>query len=343
MKALNLYGNGDLRYEDETQPVRKEGEVLLKVKACGICGSDLPRVYEKGTYHFPTIIGHEFSGEIVEAEDAGLLGRGAAVFPLLPCGQCDACRNGHYAQCGQYDYYGSRRDGAMSEYLAVKRANLVLMPKGVSYREAAMTEPAAVARHAFGKTQTGPGDTLVIFGAGPIGLILAGWAREAGVEKIVLVARTQARVDFAQKLGFLYAVNSEKTNVSTYVQQMTRGEGAAACVEGTGSAAALEQCLNCTKNFGRVVTMGNPAGAMMLSQQTYWKILRKELSVLGTWNSCFNAQENEWVEAIAAMEAKVLDLESLITHTFSLADYKQAFSLMQEKKEPYCKVMFVNE
>lgn len=343
MKALNLYGIGDLRYDEVPVPVRKENEVLLQVKACGICGSDLPRIYEKGTYHFPTIIGHEFSGEIVEAEDSVLLGRGAAAFPLLPCGQCEACRNGHYAQCGHYDYYGSRRDGAMSEYIAVKRANLVLMPTGVSYREAAMAEPAAVALHAFRKTQTGAGDTLVVFGAGPIGLILAGWAREAGVEKIILVARNQARVDFAKALGFLYTINAAETSVLTYVQKMTHGEGAAACIEGTGSAAALEQCLLCTKNFGRVITLGNPAGGMALSQQTYWTLLRKELSVLGTWNSSFNARENDWEEAMKAMAGKVLDLESLITHTFSLADYKQAFSLMRGKKEPYCKVMFVNE
>ena len=92
MKALNLHAVGDLRYEDVPMPVRQAGEVLLKVHACGICGSDLPRVFTKGTYHFPTIPGHEFAGEIVEADDPSLVGRRAAVFPLLPCRKCEACQ-----------------------------------------------------------------------------------------------------------------------------------------------------------------------------------------------------------------------------------------------------------
>lgn len=114
MKALNLYGVDDLRYDEVALPACQEDEVLLKVRAVGICGSDLARVFTKGTYHFPTIIGHEFAGEIVEAADASLIGRGAAVFPLLPCGHCEACREEHYAQCSHYDYYGSWRDGAMA-------------------------------------------------------------------------------------------------------------------------------------------------------------------------------------------------------------------------------------
>lgn len=99
MKALNLHGVGDLRYEEVTTPKPGAGEVLLKIKAVGICGSDIPRVFTKGTYHFPTIIGHEFAGEIVEAEDSSLIGRWASVFPLIPCGKCVACQEEQYARC----------------------------------------------------------------------------------------------------------------------------------------------------------------------------------------------------------------------------------------------------
>src|SRR5574344_2962278 len=99
MKALNLYGVGDLRYDEVARPVPAADEVLLRVKAVGICGSDLPRVFEKGTYHFPTIIGHEFAGEVAAAEDTVLVGGRAAVFPLVPCGGCSACQPGQYAQC----------------------------------------------------------------------------------------------------------------------------------------------------------------------------------------------------------------------------------------------------
>lgn len=343
MKALNLRGIDQLVYEDAARPVPKTGEVLLRVRAVGICGSDIPRVFTKGTYHFPTIIGHEFAGEIVEAEDEELIGRGAAVFPLLPCHTCAACRMGSYAQCSHYDYYGSRRDGAMAEYIAVKQQNLVLMPPGVSYKAAAMSEPAAVAYHAFQKTKTGQGDTLVIFGVGTIALLIAGWARENGVEQIVLVARSQVKVEFAQKLGFLQTIDLNETDVQQYIQRVTKGQGADACIEGTGDSVPLELCCLCTRNFGRVVALGNPEGEMTLSQKAYWQILRRELQVVGTWNSSFNERQNDWHEVMAAMRDKALDVEALITHEFALSEYQEAFSIMKDKKELYCKVMFVDE
>ena len=339
--ALNLHGVGDLRYEEVPCPERRPGEVLLKIKAVGICGSDIPRVFTKGTYHFPTIIGHEFAGEIVEAEDSTLVGRGASVFPLLPCGNCEACRQEQYARCSDYDYYGSRRDGAMAEYLAVKQANLCLLPEGVNYEEAAMSEPAAVALHAFKKSGVGQGETLLIYGIGAIGLIVAQWARAAGVKNIILAARTDDKVEFARKLGFTLAVNAKRENLGKLVEEVTEGGGADACIEGTGATETWAECIRLARAGGRVVCMGNPLGGMSLTQEAYWKILRKELTLVGTWNSSFGRKENDWCEAVKAMQDKRLDLKSLITHRFSLAEYKEAFSLMHERREMYCKVMFV--
>ena len=341
MKALNLHGIGDLRYEDVPMPSCKKGEVLLKIRAVGICGSDVPRVFEKGTYHFPIIIGHEFAGEIMEAEDSTLVGRGASVFPLLPCGKCEACRTEHYAQCSNYDYYGSRRDGAMAEYLAVKRENLCMMPEGVSYEEAAMCEPTAVALHAFQKSGVGIGNTILIYGIGTIGLILAQWARIAGVRNIVLVGRTDDKVEFAKKMGFPLAMNGKSESPEKLVQRVTDGRGSDACIEGTGESEPWEACIRCVRNYGTVVSMGNPIKEMRLSQNGYWKILRRELRIVGTWNSSFGRRKNDWLEAVRTMQDKQLELKNLITHKFSLAEYKEAFSLIHERKEMYCKVMFM--
>ena len=231
MKALNLHAVGDLRYEDVPMPVRQAGEVLLKVHACGICGSDLPRVFTKGTYHFPTIPGHEFAGEIVEADDPSLVGRRAAVFPLLPCRKCEACQVGEYAQCSDYDYYGSRRDGAFAEYIAVKEWNLVFFDDSLSYEEAAMCEPAAVALHAIGQASVGIGDTVAVFGAGPIGIMLGLWARTAGAFRVILCDIDPTKVEFARKQGF-DAVNSRETDPVEYIRTQTGGRGADACIEG---------------------------------------------------------------------------------------------------------------
>ena len=341
MMALNLHGVGDLRYEEVPRPQPGPGEVLLKIKAVGICGSDIPRVFTKGTYHFPTIIGHEFAGKIVEAEDERLVGQRASVFPLLPCGKCAACQEEQYARCSDYDYYGSRRDGAMAEYLAVKVDNLCFLPEEVSYEEAAMSEPVAVAIHAFRKSHAGQGDTILIYGVGTIGLIIAQRARAAGVEHVILAARSDDKVEFAKRLGFDLAINVQKDSLEGLVDEVTDGKGADACIEGTGEPAPWAECIRMAKAGGRVVCMGNPLGNMSLSQDDYWKILRKELILSGTWNSSFGSKENDWREAVKAMQDKRLDLKSLITHRFSLAEYKEAFSLMHERREMYCKVMFV--
>lgn len=341
MRALNLYGINDLRYDKIGLPKRSKNEVLLQVKAVGICGSDIPRVFDKGTYHFPTVIGHEFAGKVVEAENTDLIGRNAAVFPLIPCGECSACQCGRYAQCKQYNYYGSRCNGGMSEYIAVKKENLVFIPEGVSYKEAAMCEPTAVALHTFRKACVGVSDTIVIFGIGSIGLILAQWAKTAGLKNIVLVARNRDKVEFAQRLGFLQTINSSEISVRDYVLSLTNGVGADACIEGTGQSTTLEECLFAVRNFGRVVTMGNPVEAITLSQNAYWNILRKEICLVGTWNSSFTEMENDWKDALAAMQYKQLSVLPLITHEFTLEQYKEAFSIMREKKELYCKIMFV--
>ena len=342
MKALNLYGVNDLRLDEVSRPVRQPGEVLLRVRAAGICGSDIPRVFVKGTYHYPTIIGHEFAGEIIEADDgdAALVGRGAAVFPLLPCRKCGPCEAGHYAQCEHYSYYGSRQDGGMAEYIAVRRENLSLMPEDVSYEAAAMSEPTAVALHALRRTGMQLGQSVLIYGVGAIGLLIAQLARAAGAAHVILAARSAAKVRMAQERGFDETVDVNRVDLREYVQDITGG-GADVCIEATGTSVGLEACVWAARTFGTVLTLGNPLGDMQLTQDGYWQILRRELRLLGTWNSSFAQLENDWRDVMVAMKAGRLDPASLITHRYRLEEHREAFTLMHEKRESYLKVMFV--
>ena len=181
----------------------------------------------------------------------------------------------------------------MAEYLAVKEANLCLLPDGVSYEAAAMNEPAAVALHAFRKSCAVLGDTVVIYGIGTIAFLLAWWAKAAGVSNIILAGRSQAKVQMAEQLGFA-AVNVREADLGEYVRGLTGGEGADVCIEGTGCSDGAEACLDVAKRFGNVVLMGNPAGNVNISQNGYWQILRKELQLIGTWNSSFSQRENDW-------------------------------------------------
>ncbi len=167
MKAWVLHGVDDIRLEDIERPQPGPGEVLLEVRAAGICGSDIPRIYKTGTYSFPTIPGHEFSGVVADVgaeTDTSWKGSRAGVFPLIPCRMCAPCLKKQYEMCRNYSYLGSRRDGGFAEYVAVPAENLIRLPDNVSFEAAAMLEPMAVAVHAMRRVLPSASDTVAVCG-----------------------------------------------------------------------------------------------------------------------------------------------------------------------------------
>jgi L-iditol 2-dehydrogenase len=345
MKACVLHAIGDLRVEDVPLPQPERGEVLLRVGACGICGSDIPRVFTKGTYTFPTIPGHEFAGTVAEVGpggDADLIGRRAAAFPLIPCGTCEACQAGAFAQCSDYNYLGSRCDGGFAEFVRVPEWNLLPVPETLSLEEAAMVEPAAVALHALRRGALEGGDSVMIFGAGPIGLLVALWAGALGAGKVLLCDIDLDKLRFAKKLGFTQLFDPRQSDVAAWAQKKT-GRGADLVIEASGSSAAFESAMNCARTFGRVVLLGNPAGDMKLSQQAYWAILRKELQVTGTWNSVYSElPRNEWKMALEYMASGKLDVKPLISHRTSLEGLGEHLELMRDRTAFSNKILYVN-
>ena len=345
MKACVLHGIGSLKYEDHVDPVPGTGEVLLKIRSSGICGSDIARVFTKGTYSFPMIPGHEFAGEIAETGpgvDASLCGKKAAVFPLLPCKTCDMCEIGEYASCRNYSYFGSRCNGGFAEYIAVPAWNLVFCD-GLDCEEMAMAEPAAVSVHALSRAGIPLGGSVAVFGAGAIGLLLAAFAKAGGAEKVILLDIDTKKLDFARQLGYEHALDSSSDEWLDHLMDISRGRGVDLAIEGAGAAAAAEGCFRAARPMGHVVLMGNPAGDMHLRQDAYWEILRKQLTVHGTWNSGYTRQRNDWRVVLEAMAAKRVNVKPLITHRFSLSGCAKAFGLLRDKSQFSCRVMFVNE
>lgn len=324
VKSANLHAVNDLRYEETAFPICEDDEVIVKVKSCGICGSDISRVYSKGTYHFPTVIGHEFSGTVVSDKSGELENKNVVIFPLLPCFECESCKSGSFATCENYDYYGSRRDGGMTEYIAVKRWNLITMPENLSFDEGAMCEPVSVARHAAMKLGIKKGDSVFISGAGPIGLVAGQWAKSLGADRIYYIDIDERKIEFAKTLGF---------------EEYKDGIKVDCAIEGTGYSEPLAKCLEALKPHGSIVFMGNPAGEITMSQKTYWCILRKELKVYGTWNSSYNDLQNDWKESLLAMSEGKLNVKSLITHKYPLCKCNEAFEMMKNRNEFYNKVI----
>jgi L-iditol 2-dehydrogenase len=345
MNALVLHAVGDARVERIPRPKPGAGEVLVRVAFCGVCGSDIPRTFVKGTYHFPTVCGHEFSGT-VEARGQGVddyaPGDRVVVFPLLWCGRCAACELGRYVQCSDYDYYGSRRDGGFAQFVAVPTRNLIRVPEGVSPEAASMTEPAAVALHALRRAGgTLCGETVVVFGAGPIGLLAAQWARVMGAAQVILFDLVPQKLEMARRLGFKLALDARRLDPLERVNELTGGHGAQVCVEAAGVPVTFSQAIAAAGVGGRVVILGNPSADVVLPASLLSQAMRRELSLLGTWNSSFSAAGNhdDWHTALRAAASGAIDLDSLVTHRVGLDQAFEALVMMRDQSEFFAKVL----
>ena len=345
MEALVLHGVGDLRLEHVPVPPLAEGNVRVRIRFCGVCGSDIPRIFVKGTYSFPTVCGHEFAG-IVDTCGPGVEGfspgDAVVVFPLLWCGTCSACEQGKYVQCHDYDYLGSRSDGAFAEYVVAPVANLIPVPQGVTLEEASMTEPAAVALHALHRAQTSlVGKVVAIFGAGPIGLMVAQWTRIMGAAEVLLFDIVVEKLELARCLGFDNVFNSETEEPIEVVNARTDDKGAHVCIEAAGVPATYRNALSSVGRDGSVVLLGNPAADVTLPAALISQLMRREVSIFGTWNSDYSAAGNDddWRTVLQAMASGVLTLMPLITHKVPLADSSDMLHRMRDKSEFYAKVL----
>lgn len=332
MKGYSLHAVNELHYEDLSYPECPSEWCIVEVKAAGICSSDIPRVYTKGTYHFPTIPGHEFAGvvdRVADKNDERLLGKRVAVFPLIPCRKCEQCVRGHYEMCSGYDYLGSRRNGGFAEYVAVPIWNLIELKDEISFEEAAMMEPLAVALHAIKQVDVKEGNTIAIIGTGMIAFAAAQWAKKFGASQVTVIGRSEQKRKLAEKIKGI-----------EYVTFETCEEEFDLVLEAVGSNLAIEHAIQIVKPAGSLILMGNPEGEIRFSQETYWRILRKQIHLAGTWNSSYEKDsESDWSEVKEALENHEIDALALISHVYEQDEVKKGMDFMKEHKEPYCKVM----
>lgn len=332
VKGYSLHAVNDLCYEELEYPKCESGWCVVKVKAAGICSSDIPRVYTKGTYHFPTVPGHEFSGvvdKVADGENEYLVGKKVGIFPLIPCRKCEQCKNRHYEMCANYDYVGSRRDGGFAEYVEVPVWNLIELPDSISFEEAAMMEPLAVALHAMKIANIEKDDTIAIIGTGMIAFAAAQWAKKLGAAEVVVIGRSESKRKIAEKIPEIkYSTFENCKNEFDII------------LEAVGSNSAIDRAINMVKPSGRLVLMGNPEGQINLNQNTYWRILRKQLNIVGTWNSSYEKNSDcDWSEVRDALENHEIKASALISHFYNQDALKVGMDLMHEHIEPYCKVM----
>lgn len=320
---FTLIGEKKYSLENVAKPEIKDKQNLVRVKACGICGSDIPRLFNGKVYHYPLVIGHEFSGIIEDSYDKSNIGKRVCVFPIKPCFACESCHDENYANCQDYDYYGSRCDGGMQDYVVCDDFNLIEIPNGISYDSAAMIEPCAVTLHAIKKSGIDENSVVRVFGAGTIGLLCCMWAKVFGAKEVTVSDIDKNKLDFAQKLGFV----GESTQAPNVI------------IEASGSSTAINSALDLIKPFGKIVLVGNASKDVSLSVSSYSKILRKQISVLGSWNSDYKHDVNDWTDSVNAIASKKMQPELLITHRYQLKDILSAIDMIEGRQEMFNKIM----
>jgi L-iditol 2-dehydrogenase len=345
MKAAVLYAPSDLRIEEVPVPKLSKGWALVRVKACGICGSDLARIMKTGTYHFPTIPGHEFAGEIAavpEDEKNWKAGDRVVIAPLIPCGKCESCKDGHFGQCDSYDFLGSRRDGAFAEYVAAPVANLLPLPAKVSFEEGAMVEPSAVTIHGMFKMNITENDTVAVLGVGAVGLVAVAVSKIVGAKRIYAVDIAEDKLEMAKQYGAGICINSLKEDPVAAIDKMTDGHGVSVVVEAAGSAITQEQSLRMAKSHARILFLGTAHRMVEFPPESFERIIRRELVLFGSWNSYSgDFPGKEWRSIIDYANSGRLDLKPMITRAIPLGELPATIKAMTERKFDYNKVLVV--
>ena len=322
-------------------------EVLIKVKAAGICGSDIHKMQSGWKYSLPMVMGHEFAG-VVESIGKDVekicVGDRVAVAPLIPCQECTYCKAGKYQLCEQYTMVGSQRFGGFAEYVTVPAENVLDIGHKISFEEAAMIEPLAVAAHGVMGLDVQVGDTVAVFGLGTIGLLSVQWLRLAGAKKIIGVDIDKNKIENSKKYGVTDTILSLEESLEERILALTDGLGVDIALECAGSPITEEQCLLITKKGGKIGYQGIAYSDIMLQQEAFENIFRREYSIKGFWNS-YSAPfpGKEWLHSVSFIENKKIDLKSLVSHRFSLDQIQNAFDLTVNKYESYSKVIILPE
>ncbi|HHC19180.1 MAG TPA: hypothetical protein ENK81_02105 [Euryarchaeota archaeon] len=332
MKAAVIKSPYEVEIVEKGLPEIKEGEALISVKMCGICGSDL-HVY-RGKHPFvkePRVPGHEFSGVVAEG-DIYSRGEAVTVEPLIPCDKCDLCIRGEYNVCRNLKVIGIHVDGAMAEYVKVPEDRIYRLPKGVSFKEGALIEPLAVAVHIVRRAKVSLNDDVLILGAGPIGLLVLQVAKLLGVKRIFITDVVDYRLDLAEKLGADYTINASVDNVEEVVYKATNGLGVDIAIEAAGAPNTPLQAVKLTKPHGRVVIVGffeEPRVPMDMTE-----IVAKELEIVGS-----RVYWHDFKTAIDLVTRRVINVKRIVTHSFPLEDVAKAFEVADKKLYNAVKVL----
>ncbi len=340
MVAAVLHRPRDVRMESRAVPAPGPGEVLVRIRAVGVCGSDVHYFAEGriGRYvvERPLVLGHECAGEVA-ALGPGVsrpaVGTRVALEPGVPCRRCRYCKSGRYNLCADVVFMATPPvDGAFTEYVAWPADFVYPLPDGLSADEGALMEPLAVGLHAMRRARLVPGSTVLIQGAGPIGQVSLLSARVAGAGRVFLTDLDEGRLAMARRQGADATLNPREVRLAEAIAELTGGEGPDVVVEAAGSAATIRQSIEFVRRGGTVVWIGLPPADPV--EVSALQAIDKEVDVLGVFRYA-----NVYADAIRLAASGALSLGPLVTHRFPLAQAGEALETAGDRSRSVVKVL----
>jgi L-iditol 2-dehydrogenase len=336
MKQAVLTGPKTIEVQETERPSAGPHEVVVKVEVCGICGSDL---HMYGGNHPvlrpPLVMGHEFSGYITETGDGVKrfrTGDFVAVIPAVGCGVCEHCREGKFNLCRKREVIGGQHPGGLAEYAKVPEENLILLPPNFTAVQGALVECTAVAVHAVRKVGEISGKSFAVFGAGPIGLLIAQTLKAFGARFVAVSDPIESRRMLAVRLGADLAIDPIGENVEERIAGAECENGVDGAFDAAGLAQTLNQAMNVTKNGGSIVIVAMFGPKVDFAIQA---LQRTEKTLIGT--QMYTREDFEL--GVRLLDGKRIRVEEMVTHRFPLERTSEAFRLIDARSRDAGKVI----
>lgn len=338
MKAIVVKEPGTVVMEEREIPIPPAGFARIKVKAAAICATDLEVIDGNIPANYPLVPGHEWSG-IVDAvgdqADNAWIGKAVIGSNDIVCLKCDACRSGEWRYCKDFKEIGFKSDGAYAEYVIVPVYGLCEKPDNVSFEQAALCEPLGVALGTMKKAHAKFGQTLMIMGAGSIGLCMLAVGKAMGMRRIVVCATTRKRLEIARKMGAYAVIATGEQDLMSEMRKL-HPEGTDVIIDATGIEECIQNCLKLARKGGTVALAGYGRGKEMTIRVD--DIHVNNLRVVGAGNNW-----NMHKKAISLMSDDIIDLSDFISETITLDEYAKGLDDVRKRPEGFVKAVFVNE
>ncbi|MBR7072636.1 MAG: zinc-binding alcohol dehydrogenase family protein [Eubacterium sp.] len=334
MKAIQITKPFEIKIIDKEKPVAKEGEALLRVLYCGICGADVASFTGNQPFTtYPRIPGHEFSAQIVEIPENDRDFKAGDIItcnPYFNCGECYACRRGLVNACHDNQTMGVQRDGSFQEYITMPIERLI-DGKGLNAKELALIEPFSISAHALSRAEVKKGDNLLIMGAGPIGLFALIKAKAMGA-RVAVADLLESRLSLAKEYGADLIINNKTDDLKALCESFTDGQGFDVCVEACGAPVTFLTCIDQAAHGANIILIGNGKKETTFVHSI---ILKKELNIFGSRNA-FTKDFEALIDLVASGKA---DVGKMVSGVYDASNAAAAFEALADNDGSLAKLL----